>query len=280
MADAEAPCIVRRVIVRGAERTRDSVVTSELRGLSRCKTLGAIGEECLGAVGHLHALDIFESADVLCDRAPGAGPNGELLADVVVTVKEKKRLASASTGVHTTGGEGSMDAAMRLRNALGLGERLELNMEMGQHKSNGFRLSAARPRWLGTDTLLSAELSKSMSSHLKHSSYMHKLRSAAVSCRHGSPEAPAGCHELTAELSLREVCKLPLRTASWSVLEQRGLSFKAPTPARPPAPNPSHAHTAESPPALAALHRARCATSTQSRPSTRPPSQRAAPPSA
>ena len=34
-------------------------------------------------------------------------------------------------------------------------------------------------------------------------------------------------HDFGVELSVREVCKLPLRTASWAVLQQQGLSVKA-----------------------------------------------------
>ena len=39
------------------------------------------------------------------------------MADIVVSVTEKQRLASASTGVSTQSGEGSMDANIAVRNA-------------------------------------------------------------------------------------------------------------------------------------------------------------------
>ena len=57
-----------------------------------------------------------------------------------------------------------------VRNLLGRAERVDLKMEVGQQKSTAFILSAAKPRWLGTDTELTARVTKESLSHLKHSS--------------------------------------------------------------------------------------------------------------
>ncbi len=40
-----------------------------------------------------------------------------------------------------------------------------MQMEVGQHKSNTFRVHATKPRLFGTRSTLSAELSKSVASH-------------------------------------------------------------------------------------------------------------------
>ena len=108
------PCRVHRVLVRGAEHTHESVVVQELYGLRGATTLGEIHRECAVAAAQLESLGVFESADFKVDCARDDGAAGDMpLADVIVTVSEKKRLASASTGVHTSGGEGSMDAEVR-----------------------------------------------------------------------------------------------------------------------------------------------------------------------
>ena len=167
---------------------------------------------------------MFHSAEVLVDRAADAGAG---VADVVVTVTEKKRLASASTGVHTQGGEGQMDAAVSVRNLLGRAERLDLHLEVGQQKSNSFRLSATKPRLLGQDVELCADVSGLTASHVKHSSHMEKLRGASIAVATGRPDLALGAHELRYELQLRDVCKVPTRTASWAVLQQRGVSVKS-----------------------------------------------------
>ena len=203
--DFSAPCRVRRLVVRGARHTKEHVVRQQLAPLESARTLGEIGDACLSAAASLRELDIFDSADVLCDAAAGAGADadGVPLADVVVTVAEKKRLTSASTGVSTQGGEGSLDASVSLRNLLGRAERFDLNMETGQQKSNTFRLSVLRPRWMGRDAELRAELSKQNVSHLKHSSHIEKIRGGTVGCRLGSPAGPLGSHDVSYAQKLR-----------------------------------------------------------------------------
>ena len=236
-AMADSPYRVRRIIVRGNQRTHDSVVRQELTALKDARTLGEIGDVCIEAVTNLRGLGVFESADMLCDTAPGQSADGLPLADVVVTIREKTTgLASAQTGVHTQSGEGSMDAAVTVRNLLGRAERVDLKMEVGQQKSTAFILSAAKPRWLGTDTELTATMTKVSESHLKHSSFIEKLRTVSVAAVTGQREQ--GQHELSCELTMRDVGKLPLRTASWAMLQQRGMSAKAPPVLPHPSPDP------------------------------------------
>ena len=219
------PLRVRNIVVRGCVLTHESVVRNELAGLAGTqRTLGEVGDRCLEAAGALRSLGVFHSAEVLVDRAADAGAG---VADVVVTVTEKKRLASASTGVHTQGGEGQMDAAVSVRNLLGRAERLDLHLEVGQQKSNSFRLSATKPRLLGQDVELCADVSGLTASHVKHSSHMEKLRGASIAVATGRPDLALGAHELRYELQLRDVCKVPTRTASWAVLQQRGVSVKS-----------------------------------------------------
>ena len=298
---AAAPCRVRKIFIRGLQHTRESVVRNELARLDQASTLGEIGDGCLEAAAGLQSLNIFEGCDVLVDSAPRSSDETPL-ADIIVTVNEKKRLTSAATGVSTQGGEGSMDANVTVRNALGYAERLDLNMELGQQKSSTFKLSATRPRFQGTDAELTADVSKCVHSapdharpfpprpsllllagththpgaplcplsshstsapprlpsafppppsaslrlpsaslrsrvcplrlrcaisHVKHSSFVEKLLGGSLSARFGSAHGPFGMPSLGYSLESRDVCKLPPGTASWSILQQRGLSLKS-----------------------------------------------------
>ena len=116
-----------------------------------------------------------------------------------------------------------MDAQLTVRNVLGRAEQYNMQVELGHQKSNTFRLSAAKPRALGLDLTLRAEADAlTDASHLKHSSFVEKARAGRLSARLGHPSAPGGCHEVACEGALREVGKLPMRTASWPILKERG----------------------------------------------------------
>ncbi|EOD27404.1 hypothetical protein EMIHUDRAFT_235881 [Emiliania huxleyi CCMP1516] len=178
-ATPDTPCRVHRLVVRGAEQTHESVIRNELRALRTASNLGEIHAACAVAAAHLESLQIFEAADFAVDRARADGSQGDMpLADVVVTVSERQRLATASTGVHSTAGEGSMDAEVRVRNLFG----------------------RAEPRWGGADARLHAEVCKTVLSHQRKSS------------RSGDGRAETegrGCHEVSYEAGLREVMCCP-----------------------------------------------------------------------
>jgi len=223
----EHPVAVRRMRVRGLQKTHESVVRQELASLNKARTLGELHQGCLAVAGALQSLGIFDSADLLMDTAQGATPHGAALVDIVCTVTEKKRLTSASTMVATQSSENTMEAKVAVRNQLGRAEIFEAQMEMGQQKSSSFKLSAVRPRWMGQDAQLSADVSKQAISHIKHSSFVQKLLGASASVRVGSAGAAGGRHELTYALELRDVCRLTPHTASWAILQQRGQSLKS-----------------------------------------------------
>lgn len=241
-ATYSTPYRVNKVYVRGLKNTKEYVVQQELTALKDATTLGAIGDGCLSAAAALQSLGIFDGADVLVDAGPSRGGGGDEppLADIIVTVAEKTRLTSAATGVSTQAGEGSMDAQVTVRNLFGRAERLEANMELGQQKSSTFRFGAIRPRWMGADAQLSADISKSAVSHLKHSSFIEKVLGGTVSCRFGTADGPYGAHDLSYQLSHREIDhKLARRTASWPILQQCGSSLKVRARPRRHRPAPS-----------------------------------------
>ena len=104
----EHPVAVRRMRVRGLQKTHESVVRQELASLNKARTLGELHQGCLAVAGALQSLGIFDSADLLMDTAQGATPHGAALVDIVCTVTEKKRLTSASTMVATQSSENSL----------------------------------------------------------------------------------------------------------------------------------------------------------------------------
>ena len=106
---------VRDVHVHGLRHTRETVVLQELAPLRTCgTTLREIGMACKKVAESLQALGAFYGAEVLIDTPSASG--GETIADVVVTVNEKKRLSSASAGVSTSAGESSLDGNFSLHN--------------------------------------------------------------------------------------------------------------------------------------------------------------------
>ena len=94
---AAAPCRVRKIFIRGLQHTRESVVRNELARLDQASTLGEIGDGCLEAAAGLQSLNIFEGCDVLVDSAPRSSDETPL-ADIIVTVNEKKRLVNERIG--------------------------------------------------------------------------------------------------------------------------------------------------------------------------------------
>ena len=116
---------------------------------------------------------------------------------------------------------------MQVCNFFGWAERLSFDMELGQQKSNSFTFGVVRPRWLGSNAELYADVSKSAVSHIKHSSFVEKLLGGKVGARLGDAASPYGGHEVSCGVNLRDVCQLEKNTASWPILQQRGLSLKS-----------------------------------------------------
>jgi hypothetical protein len=78
----EHPVAVRRMRVRGLQKTHESVVRQELASLNKARTLGELHQGCLAVAGALQSLGIFDSADLLMDTAQGATPHGAALVDM------------------------------------------------------------------------------------------------------------------------------------------------------------------------------------------------------
>ncbi len=223
---------VRDIHVTGATHTKHDVLLKELAPLRSATSLDRLAHEATAAAKRLNDLGVFEAADLYIERVPpsttpdAAEAFTQPLADVHLTVVEKKRLAGAKTGVHTSNGETSMDAEVSVRNYFGRAERLALHLETGQHKSSSASLTASRQHYFGPGTNARAELKKQLVSHQKHSSYSEKLRGGSATACFGDARDAGGAHELEYELMLREVCQVPTKTASWSILQQRGFSLK------------------------------------------------------
>ena len=98
------PCCVRRVVVRGNKQTHASVIRAELSALKDARTLGEIGEVCINASANLRGLGIFESADMLCDAAPGtpvrvSGPTGKVMLMPEVAPGADLIMVATGTGI-------------------------------------------------------------------------------------------------------------------------------------------------------------------------------------
>jgi len=144
---------VQQIVVRGNGRTREHVIAQELAPALRAHSYDEVGDALLAGTERLRALGIFRTVDVLLDTAGAGGAprkRGMVPANVVVTVTERNVL-SATTGTYVQSGEGSAEASILARNALGLAEVAELNVTRGHERSNAFRLSLSKPRLFGSE---------------------------------------------------------------------------------------------------------------------------------
>ena len=170
----------------------------------------------------LQSLGIFDAANMVIDDVPES-PAHSPQADVVVTVAEKKRSPRRRPRLDLKR-EGSMDAKVSVKNLFGFAERLDVNMEVGQQKSSLFKLSAARPRWMGR-TRSCTPTCRGRRLYIKHSSFVEA--SAGASAASWARRTATSARTSLAASSSSDVCKLEKKVASWSILQQRGQTLKS-----------------------------------------------------
>ncbi len=78
--------------------------------------------------------------------------------------------------LRSQGEEGSVEATVRLNNALGYAEQLEAATTAGSQYSSTFSLSAVQPRLHGSSARLEGRLGQTIRSFQKHSSFTEQAR--------------------------------------------------------------------------------------------------------
>ncbi|OQR96321.1 sorting and assembly machinery component 50 [Achlya hypogyna] len=194
------PLRVRNVVVRGNKRTSPELFEQQLQATYAASSFAGVTESLNHAAQELRNLNIFESVDILIDKAPG-GDRHE--ADVTITVKEL-RMASLYAGVNSDGHEGTATTTCTLTNPLGHAERIELSASHGQYGSDVQKASYHKPKFLGLPLWLNADAVNEVINHERFSSYHERFRGGTVSLTDENNR-----HELSMNLGWRDI--VPVR---------------------------------------------------------------------
>lgn len=218
---------VERVIIRGNVHTRESVIAQELRAATQCTTYDDLARELVLASGRLRALGVFKDVDILLDTSELQLAGGERGATVgtslLVTVDETSRI-KASTGTYVQNGEGSMETSVTAKNIFGFAEQAEVNLSRGHQRSSSFLVDLTKPRPFARDCSVRVGARRNLMSSERVASYNQKVQAAYAQLQL-TPGARRS-HELTWEVSVRDVCKLTA-AASPEVQAEAGPSVKA-----------------------------------------------------
>ncbi|KAJ3417405.1 hypothetical protein HDV05_004870 [Chytridiales sp. JEL 0842] len=225
---------VTNVHVDGVEHTKPSLIEMYIAPLLKATTMGDIIAETQYATHQLQKLGIFKSVEVEFDTSE---TGGEGFLDVNLKVKEVPRLF-ARTGTEIGSNEGSMNASLMIRNAMGGAETLQASLSYGVETTTpvysntpfnaqtgtSFQIIAGKPVNGDPDKRLEVHLSRSNQNMHLYSSHSKNLTGAAA--RFKFLNALGGFHELVYDASWREVNDIS-STASWSVRQNGGHTLKS-----------------------------------------------------
>mmetsp|Transcript_10237 Transcript_10237/g.19344 ORF Transcript_10237/g.19344 Transcript_10237/m.19344 type:complete len:474 (-) Transcript_10237:237-1658(-) len=209
----KVPLAVNNIKIVGLGRTRQHVIDRELKRVYEATTLDELKDRMLEASANIQELDVFRYVDFHC--GPG---NADKTVDVTMTVKERD-MTQLHAGTFVQGGEGSVEASVKLRNVLGLADAYELQAAKGHQQSSTFALSALLPRCVGSEAEAEMRVHKNATSHTKHASYVDHLQGISAHLR-------SNHHEVSYELGLRDLQPTPGR-ASKAVEKFRGPALKS-----------------------------------------------------
>ena len=142
------PLVVHDVTVKGNDRTKPGVFDKVLAPIYAAQSLDELRIRCLEANAILNSYAIFDRVDILCDAGPANAPDS---ASVVVEVTEKNKVNLHGGAYVSQSGEGSAEFSAGLNNALGYGEKLDVEMLQGHEKSSTYGLAWAQPRVFNND---------------------------------------------------------------------------------------------------------------------------------
>ncbi|KAF0686241.1 Aste57867_21946 [Aphanomyces stellatus] len=194
------PLKIRNVTVRGNKRTSPALFEHELQKAYDATTFVEVSESLNIAAQELRSFGIFDSIDILMDKAQG-GSRYE--TDVIITVKES-RMMSLYAGVESEGVEGAANSKCTLTNPLGNAEQIELGLSHGQYGSDSQNFSYRRPKFLGFPAWLTANAVNEVQVFERFSSYREKFRGGTVSVSDYN-----GVHDLAFNLGWRDI--VPVR---------------------------------------------------------------------
>ncbi|KAH3857700.1 sorting and assembly machinery component 50 homolog [Dreissena polymorpha] len=148
------PAFVQRVLVSGLKRTKDDIITKNVKPLLQAENFGDIVKKAEAVSDRLQQLGIFSRIKIEIDTCKGANANDNGY-DVRYVVQESGRL---KMGYYTMVGQndGSLEFNFRSPNVLGRAEEVKLDYIYGTKHTRGFGLSLKKPLNGNPDTWFGA----------------------------------------------------------------------------------------------------------------------------
>ncbi|CAK4668040.1 hypothetical protein LEN26_021391 [Aphanomyces euteiches] len=198
--DENPPLKIRNVTVRGNKRTSPTLFENELQAAYDARTFSEVVESLNEAAVELRSFGIFDSVDILLDKAVD-GSRHE--TDVTITVKES-RMVSLYAGVESGDVEGAANTKCTLVNPLGNAEQIEFSATHSLSGSDAQKFTYRKPKFLGQALWFNANASNEVEVHERFSSYREKFRGGTVSVSDYD-----GVHDLAFNLGWRDI--VPVR---------------------------------------------------------------------
>ena len=132
---------VTRVHVKGLVRTKDDMVVATIEPVLKVKQFEELVLAAQEARNRLQGLGCFQGVEIQIDTSSEGGSSDY---EVTFAVEELKRI-KGSVNTMVGNQEGSVLVGVRLPNALGRGERFQVDYTQGYKNTNQFNASFAKP---------------------------------------------------------------------------------------------------------------------------------------
>ncbi|XP_065871197.1 uncharacterized protein [Euphorbia lathyris] len=210
----KVPIRVHDVIIKGNEKTKDSVIEAEIARLKEVSSMQELMEASQLINFRLQALDIFDAVKITLDSGPPELPG---TANVVIEVVETKRPLTGEVGVYTKGEArfSTVEGSLKYKNIFGFGDLWDASLAYGGDHMAEASAGLFLPRFKGFKTPATARVFLLSQDWLKFSSF--KERSLGLSLGLLSNRN----HDLAYNLSWRTLTD-PSQMASSTVRRQLG----------------------------------------------------------
>ncbi|XP_075513380.1 uncharacterized protein LOC142548755 [Primulina tabacum] len=212
------PVRVHDVIIKGNNRTKDSLIESEVEELFRkANTV----QQLLRAAGvanvRLQRLDIFESVNITLDAGPPELPG---TANVIVEVAESKNPLTGDLGIFTKpeARSWSLEGSLKLKNLFGYGDIWDGSVAYGWGQASEISTGVSLPKFKAWSMPLTARISLLSQDWLKFSSYKEQALGISLGL------LSTGNHDVSYNLSWRTLTD-PSQMSSRMVRRQLGHSL-------------------------------------------------------
>ncbi|XP_073288384.1 uncharacterized protein [Primulina huaijiensis] len=212
------PVRVHDVIIKGNDKTKDSLIESEVAELFRkANTVQQLLRAAGVANARLQRLDIFESVNITLDAGPPELPG---TVNVIVEVAEAKNPLTGDLGIFTKpeARSWSLEGSLKLKNLFGYGDIWDGSVVYGWGQSSEISTGVSLPKFKAWSTPLTARISLLSQDWLKFSSYKEQALGISLGL------LSTGNHDVSYNLSWRTLTD-PSQKSSHTVRRQLGHSL-------------------------------------------------------